>query len=497
MLDLAAVVAELEFLRNRIYRLETENSHLKSQVSNLNGHLTALTPKTQSTSSRRKMLKQMFVAISAATVATVALNNNQAQAGFDNGLSSTGNAAVFGGNSGIVGVIITATEGSSVVKPTNTNVNTKVGLLAIDANDNPAPDVRDIQTAIYGVGTTTYGAILKGAIAPLRLVPAGSGTGSPGGTHQTGEFYVDSGGALYYCSNGGANNWQQLNTTASGVTSLNNLTDAVTIAATGRNTLSVAGNTLTINGTDAIPSINGATGNLNIQGGGIVNVNTTSPNITISATDAIPTINGLSGALTIEGVGANTVSTVGGNTIRISGVQSTLNGLSGAVTLVGAGNSIVSTDTNTKTITMSSTAGTGGSQIVLLTSPVRIAASNNSGGSLALLVSSGDTNNPGATAQTVQISGTSVPANAKAIYCSLTSVGATTAGNLRLWAANATTPTVNTLNIPLNSATNRGFNLTTAALAGLSPTGQVKIAYNNGSAGSTCGFSIDVVAYLI
>jgi hypothetical protein len=136
-----------------------------------------------------------------------------------------------------------------------------------------------------------------------------------------------------------------------------------------------------------------------------------------------------------------------------------------------------------------------------LATPIRVAASTNSGGSLALLTSNGS-GNP-ATPQTIQISGVvvnalSVPAAAKAIFGSLTSVGATAPGNLRLWPGGATAPTVNSLNIPANVGNaNQGFNLTTSFIVGLNATGQVNLAYSNGVNGSTCGFSIDVAGYLI
>lgn len=148
------------------------------------------------------------------------------------------------------------------------------------------------------------------------------------------------------------------------------------------------------------------------------------------------------------------------------------------------------------------TAGTPGTWgqvglINFLTSPVRVAASTNSGGTLALLTSSGNPADPGATAQIIQITGANVPAAARAIVCSITSVGATTAGNLRIWPDGATAPTVNSLNIPLNSATGTGFNLTTAATVALSAAGKVKLAYNNSNSTSTCGFSIDIVAYIM
>jgi hypothetical protein len=141
------------------------------------------------------------------------------------------------------------------------------------------------------------------------------------------------------------------------------------------------------------------------------------------------------------------------------------------------------------------------SNVVFLTNPIRVVASTNSGGTAALLTSDGS-GTPNASFQAFQISGVivnglSVPAGAKGIIGSLTSVGASTAGNLRLWATGATPPTVNTLNVPLNSASGKGFNLTTAFTVALSNDGKVSIGYSNGTAGSNCGFSIDVVAYIL
>jgi hypothetical protein len=135
------------------------------------------------------------------------------------------------------------------------------------------------------------------------------------------------------------------------------------------------------------------------------------------------------------------------------------------------------------------------SNIVFLTSAERIAASLNSGGTFPLLTSDG-TGNPNATFQAFQISGTSIPITAKGIIGSLTSVGATRAGNLRLWAFGSPSPPVNTLNIPAKPD-GTGFNLTTAFTVGLSTGGKVSIGYSNGNNGATCGFTLDVVAYII
>jgi hypothetical protein len=133
--------------------------------------------------------------------------------------------------------------------------------------------------------------------------------------------------------------------------------------------------------------------------------------------------------------------------------------------------------------------------LYFLGTPVRVAASTNSGGSLALLTSDGS-GNP-TVPQTIQITGgtSGIPADAKGIFGSLTSVGALAPGNLRLWPTGATAPTVNSLNIPSRDGV--PLNLTTSFIVGLNATGQVNLAYSNSVASSTCGFSIDVVGYFV
>jgi hypothetical protein len=161
-----------------------------------------------------------------------------------------------------------------------------------------------------------------------------------------------------------------------------------------------------------------------------------------------------------------------------------------------AGNNITISPRNPDgTFTISANVPTATPSLNFLTSPVRIAASTNSGGTLALLTSDGS-GNPTTTFQSLQITGTSIPANAKGIIGSLTSVGATKPGNLRLWAFGTPVPTVNTLNIPAKPD-GTGFNLTTAFTIGLGTGGKLNIGYANTAAGSLCGFSIDVVAYIV
>jgi hypothetical protein len=57
-----------------------------------------------------------------------------------------------------------------------------------------------VGNGVAGNSGAGYGGIFVGGRAPLRLVPATTGTGAPTtGSHQRGEFFVDSNGGLFYC----------------------------------------------------------------------------------------------------------------------------------------------------------------------------------------------------------------------------------------------------------------------------------------------------------
>jgi hypothetical protein len=175
-----------------------------------------------------------------------------------------------------------------------------------------------------------------------------------------------------------------------------------------------------------------------------------------------------------------------------SGGVPSVNGVTAAVTIQQNGTPIPATGNNINVVVPNT---------VFMTKPIRVAASTNSGGTKDLLTSDG-TGNPNSSFQIVPISGVSVdglsvPVGAKAIIGSLTCVGATAAGNLRIWPTGGATPTVNNLNIPANPATGKGFNLTTAVIVGLSNDGRVSIDYSNGINGAACGFSIDIAGYII
>jgi hypothetical protein len=201
--------------------------------------------------------------------------------------------------------------------------------------------------------------------------------------------------------------------------------------------------------------------------------------VTIAAGSNVTIDNSVPGTITINAAGGG------------SGGVPNVNGITAAVTIQQNGTAITPSANNINIVTQNT---------VFLTKPIRVAATTNSGGTRSLLSSDG-TGNPNSSFQIVQISGVSVdglsvPAGAKAIIGSLTSVGATASGNLRAWPTGAATPTVNSLNIPAKPD-GTGFNLTTSIVVGLSATGQVSIGYSNGVTGSTCGFSIDISGYII
>jgi len=53
--------------------------------------------------------------------------------------------------------------------------------------------------AVAGASDHGYGASFRGGLAPLRIEPAGAKGAPATGNHQTGEFFVDSLGDLYFC----------------------------------------------------------------------------------------------------------------------------------------------------------------------------------------------------------------------------------------------------------------------------------------------------------
>ena len=82
------------------------------------------------------------------------------------------------------------------------------------SNDSFAVDVESVNEGMLVVSDTGHGAALAGGLAPLLLIPAGS-PGSPSdGTHNVGEVYVDSNGAMYRCTvEGTPGSWVPLQAT--------------------------------------------------------------------------------------------------------------------------------------------------------------------------------------------------------------------------------------------------------------------------------------------
>jgi hypothetical protein len=320
----------------------------------------------------------------------------------------------------------------------NNSVNGK-GVYAIakatSGNTSGVTGISDSPDGTGVIGTSVgYGGRFSGTKAPLLLSESASVSGFPAsGNHTRGELFVDNAGVLFYCTAGGTPGTWVQ--LSNGLVAGGNIT--LTPNANGTTTINATGNT-------GVTSLNSKSGALTLNAGTGISIDDTSPtNLTIST---IP-----------------------------NGVTS-FNGQTGAVNF-------------------------SFSNVVFLGSPIRVIATTNSGGTASLLTSDGS-GNPSASLKSFQITGVTVegqavPSGAKGIIGSLTGVGASTAGNLRLWASGATPPTVNTLNIPLNLATGKGFNLTTAFTVGLSNDGKVSIGYSNGINGSTCGFSIDVVAYIV
>jgi hypothetical protein len=143
-------------------------------------------------------------------------------------------------------------------------------------------------------------------------------------------------------------------------------------------------------------------------------------------------------------------------------------------------------------------AGTGSiGNLHFLATPFRVAATVNAGGSNPLLVAVGS--NPGngnsssALIQVAGVTGSGIPTTARGVVGSITNVGSTSGGNLRVWAGGANVPTVNNLNIPGNLGAYP--NLTTAFNVGLNPAGQLTIGYGTGSVGATTGYNVDISGY--
>jgi hypothetical protein len=127
--------------------------------------------------------------------------------GGTSGIGVKGTGAAFGigvqGSASNAGTL--AVEG--VVPSTSTSASTTRAVRGFNQSTNGSG------IGVDGNSTAGIGGQFTGGKAPMRLVPQASGTGAPTtGTHAAGEFYVDSAGALFYCTTAGTpGTWQQLN----------------------------------------------------------------------------------------------------------------------------------------------------------------------------------------------------------------------------------------------------------------------------------------------
>ena len=198
-----------------------------------------------------------------------------------------------------------------------------------------------------GFEMSYHNALLSAGVSSLNGL-TGAVTLAPG----TNVSFTPSGNTITINATGGGG--------AAGVSSFNGLTGAVTLAPGANIALTPSGNTITINGTGGggvagVSSVNGYVGAVNMEAGTNVSFGPASAGngIKISATggaSGVTTLNGLSGAVgLVNGTGISL--TPSGNNLTIAATGSsgvtTLNGLSGAVGLVtGIGISITPSGNN-------------------------------------------------------------------------------------------------------------------------------------------------------
>jgi hypothetical protein len=122
------------------------------------------------------------------------------------GLSSkTSYSGVYGEHTGTSGIGTTGIGKGGAPGVLGRN-NTGVGVLGEGRN------------GVHGTANGGYGGQFEGGRAQLRLVPAGSAGKPTSGTHQKGEIYMDSAGALFVCTATStattAAKWRKVTTTA-------------------------------------------------------------------------------------------------------------------------------------------------------------------------------------------------------------------------------------------------------------------------------------------
>ena len=142
-----------------------------------------------------------------------------ASAGFATGVSGTGTiTGVYGDSDNSAGVHGHSDYGTGVIGASDhgTGISgSSGGGIAVDGQGSVG--VRGRSNAPGGAGvrgygdgygvqgfSQGYGAEFSGAKAPLRLVPAGTVGAPSGGSHASGELFVDANGALFVCVSAGS-----------------------------------------------------------------------------------------------------------------------------------------------------------------------------------------------------------------------------------------------------------------------------------------------------
>jgi len=240
----------LEGLAERLEALKRENAELRHEVATLRDSATRHIPDEESTSQQpptfeegrvsRKWLLSRAGAAAAGVVVAGALTQRdirEARAATEQtsgitdtpavkGTHTNGGTGVYGvgqfGGRGVYGEGLYGVNGHS-------NGATGQGVHGVNstAGDGVLGDsqggaaIRGRSFGSTGAGVhgehfaSGYGGQFKGGKAQLRLVP-GTREGRPrGGTHQKGEIYMGSKGALFVCVSGGTpGRWRKVSTTA-------------------------------------------------------------------------------------------------------------------------------------------------------------------------------------------------------------------------------------------------------------------------------------------
>ena len=232
----------LEVLARRLEALERENAELRGKVAALEGfndrrkEVEATRDSEPSeeleegTISRRGLLGKAGAAAAGLVVAGALTQRDlrQARADAPKTFTSTvaGTPGVTGENTfggiGVRGVGLYGMQGESdgATGQGVHGINSKAGDGVLGDSQGGAA-IRGRSFGSTGAGVhgehfgSGYGGQFKGGKAQLRLVP-GSREGRPrGGTHQKGEIYMGSKGALFVCVSGGTPGaWRKVTTTA-------------------------------------------------------------------------------------------------------------------------------------------------------------------------------------------------------------------------------------------------------------------------------------------